>query len=49
MSADSFHHHVEQEAKKVGYLYDFDDYQRCIDNVMRPKDFRMWENQLSQS
>ena len=53
MSADSFHHRVEKEVKQQGYLYDFGDYEKCINAagralVMEPKDFLLWEKQLSQ-
>ena len=44
MSADSFHHRVEKAVKQQGYLYDFGDYEKCINAagralVMEPKDF----------
>lgn len=53
MSADSFHHMVESEEKKLGRLYDFIDFVQCVEQVgiaieMKLEDFRQWENQLSQ-
>ena len=33
MSADSFHHRVEKEAKRMKNLYDYSDYITCISNV----------------
>ena len=52
MSADSFHHMVESEAKKLGRLYDFNDFVQCVKQVgiaiqMKLTDFRQWENQFS--
>ena len=53
MSADSFHHLVEKEAKKMYNLYDFQDFLKCVSNVgtavnMNPEDFHKWEKQLSE-
>ena len=53
MSADSFHHLIEQEANKLGYMYNFKDFQKCCENVgsvltMTPTDFHLWRNELSQ-
>ena len=52
MSADSFHHLVEKETKKMYNLYDFQDFLKCVSNVRRtvninPADFHIWEKQLS--
>ena len=52
MSADSFHHLVEKEAKMYN-LYDFQDFLKCVSNVgtavnMNPEDFHKWEKQLSE-
>ena len=52
MSADSFHHLVEKEAKKMYNFYDFQDFLKCVSNVgrtvnMNPADFHKWEKQLS--
>ena len=43
-SADSFHHLVEKEAKKMYKLYDFQDFLKCVSNIgravnMNPEDF----------
>ena len=44
MSADSFHHQVEDKIRRKKYLYDFNDYVDCVDSagkalLMRPEDF----------
>ena len=44
MSADSFHHLVEKETKKMYNLYDFQDFLKWVPNVgrainMNPEDF----------
>ena len=53
MSADSFHHQVEQEAQKQGYIYVFNDFLSICENVgkvlcMEPRDFYAYTNELSQ-
>ena len=52
MSADSFHHLVEKEAKMYN-LYDFQDFLTYFSNVatavnMNPQGFHKWEKQLSE-
>ena len=44
MSADSFHHQVEDKIRRKKYLYDFNDYIHCLTSagnalLMRPEDF----------
>lgn len=53
MSADSFHHRVENQVKKVRNLYDFRDFVNCVDRagkavIMKPSNFKAWKNELSQ-
>ena len=53
MSADSFHHKVEKEMKRVKNVYDFDDFSKVIGNCgnainMHHSDFMIFENGVSQ-
>lgn len=47
MSADSFHHKVEESIKQSKMLYDFVDFVRAVDKagtpiIMNPHDFKSW-------
>ena len=51
MSADSFHHLVEEASRKKGQLNDFDDFVSCVNQngigvQMQPEDFVMYEKEL---
>jgi len=35
MSADHFHHQVELSMKRVGKVYDFNDFQKCVKDANR--------------
>ena len=44
MSADSFHHQVEDKIRRKKYLYDFNDHVDCVDSagkglLMKPEEF----------
>ena len=44
MSAESFHHYVEEEIRSKKRLYDFQDFVDCVNNrgsadIMKPEDF----------
>ena len=50
MSADSFHHSVEEEIRKKKSLYDFDDFVECVQNqgiaiVMNAESFSDFKNE----
>ena len=54
MSADSFHHQIEEELRRRKFVEDFDDFQAVIDKkgtslVMDFKDFKQYESKLSKS
>lgn len=58
MSADSFHHQVENSLRKKGKVYDFQDFVDCIENarsgkkvivaVMELQNFYQWPDCTSQ-
>ena len=53
MSADAFHHRVEQLISKNKHVYDFEEYAACVAKAgkavrMTCNDFQEWENKLSQ-
>ena len=50
MSADSFHHAVENEIRVKKRMYDFDDFVKCVENcgvavLMKPNDFFDYMNE----
>ena len=52
MSADSFHHQVENGIQEVKKLYDFQDFVRCVESkgtavLMESKDFVNFRNEKS--
>lgn len=58
MSADSFHHQVEQAMKRYGNIYDFSDFEKAVQEAnskkvsiisMQPKDFTNWLDCTSQA
>ena len=53
MSADSFHHRVEDACKKLKKLFNFDDFEEAVSNAgislrMNPGDFLDWRKELSE-
>ena len=54
MSADSFHHMVEKEMKKMKQIHDWKEFVNCVsrcENIfkMRAEDFKLFRSELSQS